>query len=224
MTSGNDTFYNTFLKEIVQHTFKEDRRIREPAFRKFLIEKRGRTIESLHLLRESLAITIQKPQRCLYDEMDWYLAIDTYTSTFYVCYRDLMMVDIDYGKGNTYKTGDDVLAMLRTYAEAHPEVLMDVYASGKGVHVFLLHRPHDYHSDADLQVMLDMGCDFYYTIYTSLRGWSVRVNAKVGETHPIYTSLGHIGTGKSIGQLECLVKLHMNFLVTFQGVDPSKMF
>lgn len=224
MNSGDDTFYNIFLKEIVQHTFKEDRRIRDSSFRKFLVQKKGQTLETLHLLRESLAVTIQKPQRCLYDELDWYLAIDTYTSTFYVCYRDLMMVDIDYGKGNTYETSEEVLAMLRTYAEAHTEVLMDVYASGKGVHVFLLHRNYDYHRDSDLQVMLDMGCDFYYTIYTSLRGWSVRVNAKVGETQPIYRSLGRIGTGTPIPQLESLVKLHLNFLLTFQGVEPSKMF
>jgi hypothetical protein len=218
------TFFDTFTKEVLQADFTLDNRIKNSGFRKFIIKTHGKTVSTINILRDSLAITIKKPQRCLYADQDWYLAIDTYTSTFYVCYRDLMMIDIDYGKGNQYTTYKEVINMLQLYCDKNPTVLMDIYQSGKGVHVFMLHQKYDYHLDRSLELMLELECDFYYVIYSSLRGWSVRVNSKIGESKPIYKSLGRIGTGSPINRLECLVKVHINFLTTFADVTESKMY
>ena len=218
-----ESFYQTFVREILQGDFQADPRVENPEFRKFIIQERGESLESIGLFRDSLATTLQKPQRCLYSDSDWYLAIDTYTSTFYVAYRNLMMVDIDYGKGNHYSDVEQVLEFLRKYCLDHQGRLLDVYASSKGVHVFILDQPLDYHRPESWQLMLDLGCDFYYVIYASLRGWSVRVNAKVGESRPIYRPLGRIGEGVALPQLECLVALHLNFCQTFSDVHASKM-
>ena len=224
MTHTSGSFFATFTKEIQQAEFEEDFRIRNPKFRKFIINKQGTSLVTLKMFRDSLATTVQKPQRCLYDDRDWYLAIDTYTSTFYVCYRNLMMIDIDYGKGNEYTDSGEIVTRLTAYCEKNPEVLMDIYQSRKGVHVFMIHQTYDYHDDSSLELMLELGCDFYYVIYASLRGWSVRVNAKLGEQIPIYTHLTRIGTGKPTHELECLVQLHVNFLPVFSNVMESKMY
>ena len=228
MTGGSVTepnnFYQTFVTEVQQRTFKADSRIANSKFRKFIITQLGATLETLYLLRDSLAVTVQKPQRCLYADTDWYLAVDTYTSTYYVCYQQLLMVDIDYGKGNQYLTVDPILAKLREYAKLHPDLLLEVYASGKGVHVFVISQPHNYQCDASLTLMLELGCDFYYAIYASIRGWSVRVNAKLGETAPIYTKITRIGTGQPDDHLVKLVQLHLNFLPVFAQTMESRMY
>jgi hypothetical protein len=224
MVDTTHSFYQVFINEILNHKFQADSRIRDTKFRKFIIQTEGKTLSTVSLLRNSLATTIQKPQRCLYADKDWYLAIDTYTSTFYVCYQQLMMVDIDYGKGNQYTTPEQIIDMLTEYTVNNPEVLMEVFQSGKGVHAFLVHKPYDYHCQNSLQVMLNLGCDFYYVIYASLRGWSVRVNAKIGEQVPIYTKLATLGTGVADPHLSRLVNLHLNFLPTFANVTESKMW
>lgn len=83
-----------------------------------------------------------------------------------------------------------------------------IYRSRNGLHVFVLHTIFDTcESRANFQLKLK--CDFNYTLYTYMRkGCSVRLNAKEGESLPLYHFVGYLGQGKTISSLHNLVQLH----------------
>lgn len=224
------SFFDTYQKEIIQATFNLDVSLKDPKFRNFVIQQKGKSLETIKLFRESMASTLKKPQKCLYSDDDYYIAVDTLTSTYYVCFRDLLMVDIDIPKE---VDSDDAITdlerletHLKLYNDKHPESLIEVYKTRNGFHCFLLHRKYDYNSDEAVKVMLDLHCDFYYTIYAHLRGWSVRLNRKANElelSSPIYKKIGRYGKGKPDTHLEKLANLHINLLDSFDSGQVSLM-
>ena len=224
-------FFESYQKNILEKAFKVEETLKDGKFRKFVIQKKGKTLETIGLFRDSLASTLQKPQQCLYSDTDYYIAVDTLTDTYYVCYRDLMMVDIDIPKesdNNSYSVKDleSLKSMLESYTQRHPEALIEVYQTRNGFHLFMMHRTYDYQSEEAIQTMLDLHADFYYTIYSHLRGWSVRLNKKYRELagdERIYSKIGRFGTGEAIPHLEKLVTLHLNLLDSFKGTPESRM-
>ena len=74
-------------------------------------------------------------------------------------------------------------------------------------------------------MMLDLKCDFYYTVYCYLRGWSVRLNKKRKDTQDeLYQYIGTVGTGKEDDQLVKLVNLHINLVPVFANTKPNTMY
>lgn len=213
-------FFSTYENDIIKQEFEVDESMKDTGFRKFIIQENGQTPSTIHMMKNSLATTIKKPQRCIMDHPDFYVGIDLYTNTYYICYRDLLMVDLDEsdeGKMNTLVDG---------YLNKHPGCVIDIYKTRKGYHLFLLDRPRDYKDDTSLQTMLDLGCDFYYTIYTALRGWSVRLNRKQNEriACPLYEYVGRRGCGGAVDKrLEGLVNIHIKLCEQFLLENPSLM-
>lgn len=221
MDLGNET--PTYQKELD-----------DPDFRKFLIERVGPTPEIVATLAPALQRRIIKPQHLLYDDPDYYIAIDQLTNTYYVCFRSLLMVDLDFYKDPTYDAGtpmetkaQPVLDRLTAYCATHPDVKFKIYASQNGLHAFLVSRPMEYRSLESRQLMIDLGCDFFYIVYVYLRGWSVRLNRKKRETssdQPIYRYLTDIGTGPTDEYLAKLVQLHLNLTQVFKDVPACLMY
>ena len=92
-----------------------------------------------------------------------------------------------------------------------------------GLHLFAVHETFDYQDDETLQLMIDLHCDFYYIIYSSLRGWSVRLNKKMGEQEEMYEFIENIGKGREDIQLGKLVELHKLFSNLFADRDICLM-
>lgn len=225
-------FFESYQREIMETKFHVEDELKESSFRRYIIQKKGKTLETIHLFKNSLASTLQKPQQCLYSDTDYYIALDIYTDTYYVCFRDLMMIDIDIPKEKTCQDTPihdlpSLKKFLQKYTQLNPEALIEAYQTRNGYHLFLLHSNFDYHSDKAMQIMLDLHADFYYTIYSHLRGWSVRLNKKyhdVGdEDNSIYVKIGRFGTGKAKPHLEKLVALHLNLLTSFKDTPESRM-
>jgi hypothetical protein len=199
-----------------------DPALKDSEFRRFIIEKSGRTVATVKLLAPSVLKILQKPQQLIYDDNEYYIAIDTYTYTYYVCYKRLMMVDIDFYKDD----GEEDLSVIEEYCKRHKELKFRIFKTRNGYHAFLVSEPMDYRSDKAIEMMLDLGCDFYYTIFVYWRGWSVRLNRKKNENRDIdmYEELASIGEGNVDDTLDKLVILHINLMKIFQNEDPNLLY
>ena len=69
--------------------------------------------------------------------------------------------------------------------------------------------------------MLSLGADIYYIVYSSIRGWCVRLNKKRNETDNIYqyiTSLGH-----GVEDIVSLIHSHIELSNQFMEETPCMM-
>ena len=166
-------FFDSFLKLNKLEATEQpgwDPDLTKSEFRKFILDKMGLQLNTIKTLAPGILPVLQKPQQLLYDDPDYYIAIDTYTYTYYVCYRNLVMIDIDFHKldvNESEANGDqphenDILDGVRDYCQSHPEYRFRVFKSRNGFHLFLVSQAMNYQSDTALQLMLDLKCDFYY--------------------------------------------------------------
>ena len=170
--------------------------LRDRGFTKYVIENED-IIVSVKMLSHVMAHSMLKPQRLLIDDNDYYIAIDLFTNTYYICYRDLMMIDVDRYKTSGGETSSDTLENIKTSLSNHPELFFRIYSSRNGYHIFVINKPMNYKSDESIRLMSQLGCDFYYIVYSYLRGWSVRLNKKKGEegVDNLYTWVGDVVRG-----------------------------
>jgi len=192
--------------------------------------------EKIEVVLPALKRAIAKPQRLIENNPDWYIAQDLKTNTFYICYRVLLMVDIDFYK-NTDKisiTDSDynsktavrqlqLIDQIEDYALLN-DLRFQLFRTRNGIHAFLVSRPADYSNYSDLKIMADLGCDFFYIAYSRIRGWSVRVNRKEKEEKIEYRYLGDVGDIPANDYLCRLVALHINLLSVFANDGPSLMY
>lgn len=191
-------------------------------FRNFIIEKKGKNFKTVKLLSANLLPCMQKPQQLIYDDPEYYIAIDTYTYTYYVCYKRLLMIDLDYSKSTHDKA--TILKKVNDYCTERPELFFRVFETRNGLHLFLASQPMDYQSKKAIKLMLALDCDFYYTIFAYIRGWSVRLNRKADDhKDDLYREIEPIGTGKSDQLLDKLINLHINLMKVFQNEQPNLM-
>ncbi len=192
--------------------------------------------KELDMLVPALKKAMAKPQRLLQEDPDWYVAQDLNTNTFYICYRTLLMIDIDFYKDSEKIMVDDpdnaskvkkrqaeILDQLEDYALLN-DLRFRIFRTRNGIHVFLVSRPGVYTNLADIKMMLDLGSDFFYAIYSHIRGWSVRLNRKSKEVEMAYPYLCDVGDVAADEYLSKLVDLHLNLLPVFANDDPSHMY
>lgn len=212
------SFYQLFVHSILhKDTDLEDstvKMLKVPAFRRYLIAKYSdtRAVPLIKLLANGLIKTIQKPQRCLVEHKDYYIAVDMYTNTKYMCYRNLAMIDIDLYKMPVI--GEQELFNYWQKITVEYSIVLKVFRSTGGLHLFLVDRKRNYRAKETLELMLQFKADFNYIIYCYLRGWSVRLSHKESEdkTKPRYTRLGYIGdTGLIDRYLDDICELHLEY-------------
>ena len=215
-------FFDDYLNNINNKHFECDDRIKNSKFRNYLIKTKGKTLETINLLYNSLASTVKKPQKCLYSDIDYYFALDIVTNTYYLCYKKLMMIDIDIGKFGCPNNKEEYIDFLQNYSK-NKDILFEIYNTRNGLHIFILNNEYDYKNEKTIQLMLDLKADFYYIIYSNIRGWCVRLNRKKNELDNIYSFHSRIGNGKPIIRLENLVKLHIEFMKICKNEDYCLM-
>lgn len=184
-----------------------------------------KTLETIDKLRDTFEKLITKPQELILDNHLYYIARDVYTNTIYICYKNVLVLDID-----TYKEGlhnDDILQMFDDSLYA-----FKVYKTSNGFHAFCVSENFDYTDNATIDLMIKMKCDFFYAFYCNLRGFCVRLNRKMNEyfymmslperskAPPIYTYIGTYGRGKVRSDIEQLVEIHIDFLKKYNTYTP----
>ena len=217
-------FYEYFINNIIRPKHEKIEHLHNSSFRNYLRKKYGDTVEMIKYLSKGLIPLIQKPQQLIHDDTDYYTAIDMYTGTYYACFRNLLMLDIDY-KTEQFETQSQILNFLDKFAKER-DLIMMVYSSAHGVHAFLVDNERDFKDESSLQLMLDAGVDFYYIVYSYLRGWSVRLNKKErDDTEQIYTYIKCIGDIKSANsRLIKLTEAHYIESLTYDNQLKSKMY
>ena len=202
-------------------------------FRYFLLSKLGKNVKSIKLLSTYVLRTLIKPQHLINDHKDYYVAVDMATRTGYICYKNLLMLDLDFYKlsvkFDVKVTKKDRITLLTTQLKSKcsrlPDHLFRIFSTRNGIHAFLVSNPMDRTKDDTIKLQLKMGSDFYYVVYSYLRGWSVRLNRKRAEINEesnkstkitsLYQDLGTIGTGQNNKHLNDLVDLHIKLTKDF---------
>jgi hypothetical protein len=187
---------------------------------------------------------LAKPQRLLADDDDFYVAIDQMTNTYYVCYRDLLMIDLDNYKDPSAATIEERLQKLpRCMCQLQGQIcggdrgcgfVYRIFKSRNGYHVFLISHSMDPKSELALKLAIDGGSDYFYIIFSYLRGWSVRLNTKMGEIvgdqEELYSYYADLRQGQLSDPIVLdsrqvkLVDLHLRLCQVFAKVEPCISF
>ena len=211
-------FYGTYVKLLKDDRMRRktiiddelDTYLSDINFKSFIIDKLGKTYETVKILSGNIVSGMLRPQRLIMDHDDFYIACDMMTNTYYICYRYLMMIDIDMFKLDTPDV--DILKIFEN-DKSHQWM---IYKSRSGYHAFLISERVPYGTRLSVETMLKYPCDFYYVIYSYLRGYSVRLNPKKDEKGDVYEYLGTYGNVESCDT-------HLTNLVNFH-IDMSKVF
>lgn len=211
-------FYKTFISLLELPVISLDEQhsiIKFGEFRKFLQNEKVKDPQVVVELSSLIRSHICKPQRLISDNPNYYIAVDLITNTYYICYKELMMIDIDYYKSEVI----DIPKLLDNYKNE----FFRIYKSRNGIHIFLTSKKMNYYDSESIAIMLDLECDFYYSVYSYLRGFCVRLNKKKGEDSQLYSLIMTFGEGKEDKELGKLVDLHIKMVDVFNNVGVSLM-
>ena len=210
-------FYNSFDKFNKEINIKSLKNVNKNKYKYINIPK---TLKSIELYKDIFKQMICKPQKLIENNKDYYVALDKYTNTIYICYKELLMLDIDLWKNDNKINLEKLNESLE---------LFDVYKSKNGYHIFCISKKYDYNNVNTIQFMIDNNSDFYYNFYTYLRGFCVRLNRKQNEYQEliskrlcpfIYKYVGRYGKGILNKDLEKLVKYHFLLSIKYNNYDP----
>ncbi len=202
----------------------------DPSYRKKVILEAGHAVQTVLMIAPVLLPRIIKPQQLIHDDPDYYVAVDQVTNTYYVCYRTLMMIDVDWYKDDNDKTSiaerqESTIQKIKDYCADNSQLCFRLYSSQGGLHAFLTSQESHYRDPLAVQMMLDLTTDFYYVVHCYLRGWSVRLNKKRIDTKDeLYEYIDTVGSGEEIEHLVNLTKLHINLVPVFTDVGVNNMY
>lgn len=121
---------------------------------------------------------IKRQQELLNTNINYYVAKDDVTNTVYICFRNLLMIDIDINKlDNSIEINDEFII---DYFSKKKESFR-IYKSINGYHIFCTSKKFKYRSKESVKFMIDNMCDKHYCLYSYLRGYCVRLNPKFNE-------------------------------------------
>jgi hypothetical protein len=167
---------------------------------------------------------ITKPQELIEDNTDYYVARDILTNTVYICYKHLLVIDID-----VYKQDDptEIYKIFQLLDDS--EYLFHVFQSRNGYHAFCVSEEFDYKQQKTIELMMTFQCDFFYAFYCYLRGFCVRLNRKMNEYFDlmsnkdhssIYSFIGTFGSGEESERLSDLVQKHVALVQQYNHHTP----
>ena len=175
-----------------------------------------RDLEGVKTLSPSFLQYIKNPQELVETTESYYVAKDLLTDYIYICFKNLMMIDIDV---QNYYT------LTEKYIKNHFSKKSECYRifkSRNGYHVFCVSKEYQYRDLNSIRIMLENFSDYYYSVFCFIRGWSVRLNKKEDEMGIIYKDLGLYGDKtKIIKSLLELTDYHMELVDKY--VDTTNL-
>lgn len=142
---------------------------------------------------------VKRQQTLIKTSNDYYIARDQITNTVYICYKNVLTIDIDNG-------GLDI-DIIKKKLSSVPETFR-IYKSKRGYHIYCTSKLFDYRSKESVDFMLNNFCDPYYCIYSYIRGYCTRLNNKFdSEREQLYEYIGKVGTADELERILYLVNL-----------------
>lgn len=156
---------------------------------------------------------VKRPQSLVETHGEYYVARDLKTNTVYMCYKKVLMLDID----NAGLECEELVERLRGI---HPAVSFQIYKTAKGYHAFCVSKRFNYRSKETVEFMYsfkDLGVDIDYIRYCYIRGFCVRLNKKFdGETSDNYRYVTTTNPELVDATLKELVDLHVQKCADYQ--------
>ena len=119
---------------------------------------------------------------------------------------------------------ETVIGQFKLYCAANPECRFRLYSTRNGIHAFLVSHQMYYRSEKAINCMISLDSDFYYIVYSYLRGFSIRLNRKnAAENEHLYKYICDVGSGYIDCHLEKLAQLHLNLVPVFSRDGFSSM-
>ena len=203
-----DTIFNLDINEY-EHFINNSK------FRKYIIDNIDDKFLCVQLCSKTLLKYVIKPQRCLYECENYYIAVDLVTNIYYMCMKNILMIDVDFNKTN-FKTMDDILNNLKIYSQNTGDSYI-IYKSRNGAHIFVTNRTFDYKSREAIEYMYNFGCDFNYICFAYIRGWSVRLNRK-DENDMLYKYIDEINPENHKEDIINIINKHILMVNRFQNI------
>lgn len=178
-----------------------------------------KTAESIIKMAPFMLQGVKRKQVLKEATEDYYVARDLDTGVVYICYRDLLMMDID---NKNDSPADAVLftdELILNHFSKLDNMCFRIFKSKNGYHVFCVSQPYHYRSIETMEMMLTNHSDFYYCVYCYIRGFSVRLTRKFNERKgvPIYTELGTVGDlSLQDSRLSNLVDKHLTLMSKYK--------
>jgi acetyltransferase-like isoleucine patch superfamily enzyme len=215
-------FYEQSFKKLIRNCKEQEQDssidIRNESY------KYQKNIDTLTLFKVPFTKLIVKEQYVIKNEDDYYIARDILTNTNYMCFKNLMMIDIDIQKinDNVIVTDDFII----NHFGQLKNLTFDIYKTSNGYHVFCVSDTFDYTNLDTIKFMLDHYGDFYYCLYAHIRGWCVRLNRKMEEfiqgNSQIYKYISRVGNKPVNNRLLHLINLHYTLSKKYSKSTPCK--
>lgn len=146
---------------------------------------------------------VKRPQRLIKTHDNYYIARDTKTNTVYMCYKNILMLDID----NSSLSLEELITVLPQ------DMAFMIYKTERGYHCFCVSKIFEYRTRDTVEFMYrfkDLGIDIDYIRYCYIRGFSVRLNKKFyGENKDNYIYIKTTNNNLIDKKLKDLVELHI---------------
>ena len=185
-------YYNIYFKNYILNYFNDNFKI---------TNKREENNKLIILVYNYLIVYLNKPQRLLKDNSNYYIAIDLLTNIKYICFKNFCILDFDINKNN-FTNKNDILEYLDNNKLLNNLVYYRVETE-RGYHIYLLDKPRLY-SDIDTFYFLNnFKSDIYYKFYCYIRGFSIRLSFKDNDNY-IYKSIKLINKNKIKPSIELL--------------------
>lgn len=158
-----------------------------------------RDLKGVQLLGPSFLQYIKNPQELLETTDSYYVAKDILTDYMYICFKNLMMIDIDV---------ENYYTLSEKYIKNHfskKNECYRIFKSRNGYHVFCVSKEYRYRDLNSIRIMLENFSDYHYSVFCFIRGWSVRLNKKEDEKGVVYKDLGLYGDKNKV--IKSLLKL-----------------
>jgi hypothetical protein len=130
-----------------------------------------KNIDTVRKIAPILLQTIKKEQELIKETNDYYIARDIQTNTYYICYKNLLMIDID--NKTTEFTESEII---NHFSKLNFSWM--IYKSTGGYHIFCTSQTFEYRNLETINFMIKNHCDFYYSIFSYIRGFCTRLNKK----------------------------------------------
>jgi hypothetical protein len=171
-----------------------------PELRKTNFENFPKTTKSVLSISPFLLQTIKKEQTLITTKSNYYVACDIKTNVIYICFKDLLMIDIDHCDLN--------ISELISHFEKFESDSFTIFSNNSGkYHVFCTSKEYNHREADTVSFMLDNYCDFYYSVFAYIRGFSARLNSKF-ESESTYTEVCSVNPQNSKQNLQELVCLY----------------
>ena len=159
---------------------------------------------------------IKKEQELLKTHNDYYMARDLTDNIIYLCFKNLMIIDID----KTTLNQTEIIDLFSKYTSNS----FTIYSNNNNnYHIFCTSKLTDYRNKNTIEFMLNNHSDFYYTIFSYIRGFCVRLNNKFIGDSSTYKFVCHINHHNSIEYLNSLVLLHEKLINKYKN-DYARNF